>query len=132
MSSSRDSCAGTLSFFGFEDTSAQVDIERHPHADRVKRALVTLAKFWGIGALCVLIPIAHFGLVPTFFVLGIVLALRKLGENATIVGVTGVCPRCKATGPFEVSGLLKSPAKVQCRTCNNELRLTIDPMFLKS
>jgi hypothetical protein len=123
--------AGTLHFFGFPDTSARVAVARHAHADRLRRAILTLAACWGIAALTVLIPIAHFVLVPSFFVLGIVLFARKLGEHATFVGLTGTCPRCQATGPFEVSGRLKARARAQCGSCRNQLDLAIDPASVK-
>jgi hypothetical protein len=119
-------CPGTLHFFGFANTVARVGVERHAHAARLKRALLTLGACWGIGALCVLIPIAHFVLVPSFFVLGIVLFMRKLGERASIVSVEGTCPRCKSTRPFIAGGKLKTSVKVQCPECRNELELAVD------
>jgi hypothetical protein len=122
---------GTLHFFGFPDTAARVEIARHAHADRLKRAILTLAACWGIAALTVLIPIAHFVLVPSFFILGIVLFARRLGEHATFVGLTGTCPRCQATGPFEISGRAKAKATAQCGSCKNQLSLSIDPASVK-
>jgi hypothetical protein len=134
MSSSTDpaaTCPGTLSFFGFADTRAQVAVVRHAHADRLKHAVLALAACWGIAALTVLIPIAHFVLVPAFFVLGIVLFAKKLGEHATFVGLTGTCPRCQATGPFEVSGRAKARAAAQCGSCMNQLGLSVEENCVK-
>lgn len=119
-------CPGTLHFFGFTNTVARVGVERHAYAARFKRALLRLAACWGIGALCILIPIAHFVLVPAFAVLGIVLFFRALGERASIVSVEGSCPRCKSTRPFIAGGKLMTSSKVQCPECRNELDLGVD------
>jgi hypothetical protein len=126
-----NTCPATLHFFGFPDTKAEVAILRHAQPDRLKRALTALGACWGIGLLCVLIPIAHFVLVPSFFVLGIVLFVKRLGDQATMVGLSGTCPRCQATGPFEASGRLRARAKAQCGTCRNELDLAVEPGCVK-
>ena len=118
-----DTIAGTLHFFGFPRTAATVRVRRHDHGARLRRALVALAACWGLAVLCVLIPIAHFVLVPGFFLLGIALFVRRLGEGATIVAVQGTCPKCAAPRTFNASGRLQPQVKVQCPVCRNELDL---------
>lgn len=58
--------------------------------ERLKRALIVLAKCWGIALVCVLIPIAHFILVPGFLIAGFVMffvvlnaefLFKKAGEH---------------------------------------------------
>jgi hypothetical protein len=126
-----DTCPAALHFFGFPDTNAEIRVERHAQPDRVKRGLKALFACWGIAVLTVLIPIAHFVLVPAFLALGILLFTKRLREQASIVGLTGTCPRCQATGPFEASGRLRAHAKAQCGTCRNELDLAVDPSCVK-
>jgi len=86
--------SGTLHYFGFPDTAAQVAVVRHDPGARLRRGLLALAACWGLAALTVLVPIAHFVLVPGFFLLGIWLLVKRLGEDATIVSVAGDCPKC--------------------------------------
>lgn len=116
---------GELHLFGFPRAAAEVTVVRHSQAARLRRALLALAKFWGVGLLCVLIPIAHIVLVPTFFILGFVMAVRRFGEAASIVRVSGVCPRCAAPRVFEASGRLRGHARVLCPECRNELDLAV-------
>ncbi len=115
-----------LHCFGFPDTPAVLRVERHPQGQRLRRALLALGAAWGIGVLCILIPIAHFVLVPMFFVAGIFLFARRLGEKATIASVAGACPCCKAQVEFSGGGRLKPAARVQCTSCRNEIDLAVD------
>jgi hypothetical protein len=116
---------GELHLFGFQRSPAEVIIVRHSQATRLRHGLLALAKFWGVGLLCVLIPIAHFVLVPSFFILGIVMAITRFGEGASVVRVSGVCPRCAAPRVFEASGRLRGHLKVVCPECRNELDVAV-------
>ena len=118
--------AGTLHFFGFPDTTARVVVLRHDPGARLKRGLLALAACWGLAALTILVPIAHFVLVPGFFLLGIWLLVKRLGEDATIVSVEGECPKCGEPRSFVASGRLKPGMKVQCPVCRNELDLAVE------
>jgi len=130
MDAPTEQLTGELYLFGFPKTAARVTIARHAPGDRAKRAAQALAALWGVAALAILVPIAHFVLVPGFFVAGIVVGLRKLTEPATVTGVSGVCPRCGEERAFEVGGRLRAGSKASCPACHNQLDLTIDPVFV--
>jgi len=115
----------TLHFFGFPDTTAVLHFERHDPGSRGRRAVLALLACWALAAVTILVPIAHFVLVPGFFVAGIVLFARRLREGATIVGVQGVCPYCKEERSFVAGGLMKSQLKVSCPVCHNQLDATV-------
>ena len=119
--------SGTLHYFGFPATPARVAVARHTPGERLKRGLLALGACWGLAALTILIPIAHFVLVPGFFLLGIWLLVKRLGEDATIVSVTGDCPKCGEPRTFIASGRLRAAMKVQCPVCRNELELSSAP-----
>jgi hypothetical protein len=123
---SEASAQGTLHYFGFPATAAQIAVARHDPGARLKRGLLALGACWGLAALTVLVPIAHFVLVPGFFLLGIWLLVKRLGEDATIVSVEGDCPKCGERRTFLASGRLKTRSKVQCPVCRNELELTVE------
>ena len=82
-----DSLSGKLHFFGYPATRAAVAVARHDPAARTRRAVLALLACWGLAALTIFVPIAHFVLVPGFFLLGIWLLIKRLGEDATIVSV---------------------------------------------
>ena len=116
---------GTLHYFGFPDRPARVAVVRHDPGQRLRRALLALGACWGLAALTILVPIAHFVLVPGFFVLGIVLFLKRMAEDATIAGVEGVCPKCGEERAFNASGRALPHVKVTCPVCRNELDLEV-------
>jgi hypothetical protein len=122
---------GELHLFGFPKATARVTVARHDPATRGRRALKALAMLWGLALLTVLVPIAHFVLVPGFFVAGIVVGLRKLREPATVTGVSGLCPKCGEERTFEADGKLTATSKVTCPVCHNQPELTIDPAFVR-
>src|SRR6185503_7590772 len=74
----REVLPGALHLFGFPKVAAQVTVVRRSPADRMRRALLGLGTFWGIAILCVFIPIAHFVLVPSFLIIGIVVGVRRV------------------------------------------------------
>ena len=114
---------GTLHLFGFPDVPARVTIERHDKGARMRRALKALGACWGLAVVSVIVPIAHFVLVPGFLVLGIVLAGQRGREAASVRTVEGHCPRCNAERTFIASGALRAEMKAQCPVCRNELAL---------
>jgi hypothetical protein len=116
---------GTLHFFGFPDAPARVTVVQHDPAQRLRRALLALGACWGLAALTILVPIAHFVLVPGFFVLGIVLFVQRMREDATITGVEGVCPKCGEERGFVAGGRVQPHVKATCPVCRNELDLEI-------
>jgi len=122
---------GSLHLFCFPDAPARVSIVRHDPGARMRRALMALAACWGLGLVSVLVPIAHFVLVPGFFVLGIVLAAARAREAASVLGAAGRCPRCDAERAFIASGRLREESKAQCPACRNELSLTIESALVR-
>ena len=120
-----ESAPATLHFFGFPDTSATIHFERHDPGARGRRAALALTACWALAAVTILVPIAHFVLVPGFFGAGIVLFVRRLREGATIVGVQGVCPYCKEERSFVAGGLMKSHLTVNCPVCHNQIDASV-------
>src|SRR5207237_8985194 len=54
-----------LSGYHGEPTRGSVTIQAFDREQRFRRAVAGLGKWWGIGLLTVLIPVAHFVLVPS-------------------------------------------------------------------
>jgi len=132
MDTATEQLTGELYLFGFAKSAARVTVARHAPPERTRRALKALAKLWGIALLTILVPMAHFVLVPGFFIAGIVVGLKRLREPATVTGVQGICPRCGEERVFEAGGQLKASSRVSCPVCHNQLELAIDPAFVRS
>jgi hypothetical protein len=62
--------------------------------DRVLRALVMLGVMWLLALISVLIPVAHFVLVPSLLIAGPIVALMRFRVTEVNERVTGTCPTC--------------------------------------
>src|SRR5881398_479220 len=60
-------------------TRGTVTIQAFNREQRWRRALAGLGKWWGVALLSVLIPVAHFLLLPSFFVYGLWQFFQRLG-----------------------------------------------------
>jgi len=104
---------------GGETVPGKMDIVEFTEKEKKARAIKSLLTFWGIGAVCVLIPIAHFILVPGFLIGGAIVAKRKWETDREGLDATCTCPDCGE----EVSiSLEKNPELPQWLNCPNCLR----------
>ncbi len=112
-----------LTLFDFTPTEAAVTVREYDPGERTRRALKVGGVFLGIAILCVLIPIAHFVLVPGFLILAIVMAARRLGQRRQIVRVHGRCPRCATDQDFMIEKApLEGDIELTCNQCRNRVR----------
>ena len=79
----------------------------------MRRAVKGLAGFWGAMVVSVFIPVAHFVLVPSFFLVGIWQGVRRLKTAELVRGAHGRCPDCGAEQDFEL-GSARVPQSVSC------------------
>ncbi len=87
------------------------------------RGLKTLALFWAIAIVCVLIPIAHFFLVPGFLIGGIVAAKRRWERAREGIEANGSCPVCKHTIHIDLEKNGEIPQWRDCPECGEALEL---------
>lgn len=92
-------------------------------AERGRRALLWLVGFWAAAGVSVLIPLAHFVLVPGFFLAGPVMAWRVWRVDTVADHAEGRCPMCTAevTLPLEADDSL--PKWTYCPKCKASLQL---------
>lgn len=64
--------------------------------ERVMRALTILGICWGLAAVTILIPVAHFVLVPGFLLAGPFAAWFRYRPRSLVLGGVGTCPGCDA------------------------------------
>jgi len=116
----------TLTAFGAAPTPATATVLSQPPGERLARTAVALGACWGGALVSVFIPVAHFILVPTFFIAGIAVAVARAREAMRLLGVHGVCPRCAQEQDFEVGGRFTPSRALDCPKCHTTLTLTAD------
>jgi len=87
------------------------------------RALKALAMFWLIALLCVLLPIAHFILVPGFFIGGIIAAKRRWNTQREGIDANGTCPACNNEIQINLDKNADLPQWHDCPQCGDALEL---------
>jgi len=106
-----------------EQTRAIMHIEAFSPQEQKIRAAKSLLGIWLIAALCILIPIAHFILVPGFLIAGVVVALRKLKSTAEGREASGECPACHHPVTLDLEKNSELPQWRKCPDCGNTLEL---------
>jgi len=87
------------------------------------RALKSMMTLWAIAALCILIPIAHFILVPGFLIGGIVAASRRWNTKEEGIEATGSCPACHNGICIKLDKNAELPQWKDCPECSDPLEL---------
>ena len=108
---------------GDKTTDATLDIILFDQGDRVKRALKFLILSWLAAGITLFIPLAHFVLVPGFFLLGIYLAFSASKTLQAMDSAKGSCPVCSESITIKLEPKDTLPKWTYCPTCNNSLQL---------
>ena len=74
--------------------AGEIRFQHWDRAARLLRAAKAWAVLWGLAVVSVLIPVAHFILVPAFFIAGPIAAFRRFRQESGILGGEGLCPAC--------------------------------------
>jgi hypothetical protein len=119
--------SASLTAFGTPPTRARAVVVVQGTGRRAARALAGLGACWALALVSVFIPVAHFVLVPTFTVAGVVVAVLRLREDRRLVGVSGTCPRCGTEQEFEAGGRFEDDRTLDCPRCHQLLRLVAEP-----
>jgi hypothetical protein len=105
-----------------ETTTATLYRQSHSARERMQRAALGCAACWGLAVASILIPVAHFVLVPGFLVAGPVLAWLRTTERSVVLGGIVDCPECQEQmllGRSRDAG----PLSVLCENCRAPLRI---------
>jgi hypothetical protein len=100
----------------------EVRFQRWDRRARLWRAAKVCLALWAVAAICVLIPIAHFILVPAFFIAGPVAASKRLRETGGILGGEGACPAC-GRGMIIDAHVDEWPLFEPCAACRASVRI---------
>ena len=113
----------SISLRGAATTRGRATVLDRSLAGRFGRAAVVLLALWALGAACIVIPVAHFVLVPAFGMAGVVLAAFRLLEASSLMGTVGVCPRCEVEKEFPPSGRFAEGGTIHCDGCGSLLEV---------
>ena len=118
MASSEHDIPVQLHVFGLPRRPGTARVRERDSGERTARALKGAGVCVLLAVVSVFLPIAHFVLVPSFLLAAPVVAWRRLGERASLVGLTGTCPRCEAERTFDVKGPFGRDVKTSCPVCS--------------
>lgn len=91
-----------------------------PRKDVTMRGLKKLALFWMLALLSVFVPVAHFVLVPAFFLVGIFVFAHQLKFTHFVKEGVWDCPSCDEE--MKVSNFyFRNGQRVYCDHCNSQL-----------
>ncbi len=112
----------SISLSGSPSTRGRAKVLDRSPPDRFLRAALALLALWAVAAACIFVPVGHFVLVPGFAMAGLVLAGFRIVEGSSLMGTTGVCPRCLVEKEFPPSGRYKDGGgTVHCDGCGSLL-----------
>ncbi|NOX77266.1 MAG: hypothetical protein GXP17_11785 [Gammaproteobacteria bacterium] len=119
-----DLSAITLTGKDSNSTPGTLQTTRFDQSDRLKRALQRLGFFWLLAGITIFIPLAHFVLVPGFFIAGPVIAYMTYQTHWVRNHAAGVCPTCQQEIQLSLDARDQLPKWTYCPTCNAPLHLT--------
>ncbi|SRR6266496_851355 len=116
----------SLAAFGAEPRRVSVSVVRQSPGEHALRAFKRGGLFWAVAAGCVFLPVLHFVLVPSFFVIGLAVGIKHLSDREIVSRVRGTCPRCGLEQDFAAGNRLTPSWELDCPACHNHLTLTLD------
>lgn len=108
-----------------QTSSGQLQTTEFDHGDCIKRALLKLGLFWLLAVASLPIVIAHWVLVPGFFLAGPWMAYRTYKITHRRDHVSGDCPGCKEKITIKLEANDELPKWSYCPACNTPLQITL-------
>jgi hypothetical protein len=113
----------SLTAFGYAPRPASAVVVEQTPGQRFGRTAAGLATWWGLALGGLFIPVAHFVLVPTFLVGGVIVAIRRSREDRRLLRIRGTCPRCGTPEELTPGGRFVSGRSLDCPACHGNLTL---------
>ncbi len=92
-------------------------------SERMMRAVKMLLAMWGIAAITLFIPLAHFILVPSFLLAGPIMAYSRYSMQQASESITGKCPVCHEAITFKLEAKDRPPIWKPCPKCATPLHV---------
>lgn len=103
--------------------AGELHVTVYDKRDRMIRAAKMLALYWGLALLSVPVMVAHWVLVPGFFLAGPVMAWLRYRVLERKNKVTGQCPVNKNTVTIPLQPADRLPLWTYCPVCEAPLQL---------
>jgi len=107
-----------------QPTETLVRLESVDSRQRIGGAWARFGLFLVLAVVSVLIPVAHFILVPGFLIAAFASLVMKLGATTRILSARATCPDCGAEQELDLPGAWRLPRDVTCRGCQRRLTVT--------
>ena len=116
-----------LTGYGGSTTAGEATVMHFDGAERIARAGKELAIAWGAALVGVFIPVAHFLLVPGFFLAGLIVFAKTVRRRVVVDTICGRCPDCRHEQNFDTSTAWHLPMHLTCANCQRLLTATSPP-----
>jgi hypothetical protein len=113
-----------------QTSTAQAEVVRYSNAERITKAtLFVIAGLIG-GTVCIIVPVLHFITTWGFPLLGILMAMRTMKREVSILQPQGPCPGCGQ--PLDMAGGAMIDEEWQvCPLCRAKLVFRVEPKPLQ-
>lgn len=105
------------------DAAGTLHVRCFDTRDRILRALAALGTMWLLALVSVLIPVAHFVLVPGFLLAGPVVAFMRFRVTEINEMVVGPCPTCGDPMTIEMDASDHLPMWTYCPPAGHPIHL---------
>ena len=103
-------------------SSGTIRVQFWNKKERTLRALKFGSMCWGAAVVSVILPIAHFVLVPAFLIAGPCVAFFVLAQESVVLGGEGTCPSCESFLPI-VRSSFQFPLSDVFGACHQSLKI---------
>ncbi len=122
MPGKQETVAVTTTSLKGNTTQGSVELRSWDARERVRRALRAGGISLGLAVVSVLIPLAHFVLVPAFLIGAPIAALVAYSQETVVLGGKGTCPDCGAVLPI-VRARAQWPLSDLCSHCGTSVKI---------
>ena len=110
------------SSYAKDPTPVTATLTEYDRAARIRRAAKIGLLLVLVAILLAPIPVVHLvGLAVG--ITGVVLGVRRLREEATLVALKGACPACRDEQNFPAEGRLSLPVTLRCPGCSEFVKI---------
>lgn len=113
---------GTIRSSSGKETKVSLSLRSLSSEEKRGRAIKALGICWGLALLSAPLPPIHWVTVPGFFLFGIYLGLRRLGEGSFLEAVSFPCPECGKEASLTPQPE-KNPLDFVCPHCRYGLKI---------
>jgi hypothetical protein len=108
---------------GSKSSDATLHTIHYDQKDCFTRALMRLGLFWLLAFVSVFLIIAHWVLVPGFFIAGPIVAVMTYKTKQAVEKCTGPCPSCSEQITIKMEAKDTLPKWTYCPSCSSPLHI---------